>query len=233
MVASHCTILATTIDITLDGTASNSQFGTLDITQLKPVNALSFHCDRLTCQIQTASHASGINITASCVVQFAVRGVIGGTWHLVISLPDRPLTTFNIFGFPLTNICLCNTCLRNVRGIRYDILTGVTYSTATDVNRDVTTLESFIGFTFISTIQIPILIAIVLHLTVHLMTSCRFRLCCRIQSVAYRTQTTATVNRAQHRAALNVHRHATAHITSGICITSEATTTTEDISIYV
>ena len=41
--ALHGTILATTIDITLDGTASDCQLGTLDITQLKPVNALSFH----------------------------------------------------------------------------------------------------------------------------------------------------------------------------------------------
>ena len=54
-----------------------------------------------------------------------------------------------------------------------------------------------------------------------------------IQSIAYRAQTTATIDRAKHRAARDVQSHRTGYVASSIGIARESTTSTKDVTIYV
>ena len=49
----------------------------------------------------------------------------------------------------------------------------------------------------------------------------------------HRSQTTTTIDRALHRSAVNIHHHITASATSRQGYTTEATTTTEDVTIHV
>ena len=104
------------------------------------------------------------------------------------------------------------------------ILYVVSDGTATDIDSDISTVEIRDGIA--SVIHI-----IGTHHTIGLLVT--YRLVHQIQTVAYGTQTASTIDRTQHGTTLDVDFNAAAHITCRERLTTEATTTTEYVTIDV